>query len=67
MARLNLVIDVILKDLDDEPKVQVAALHQVAVFVVCLAVRDEHPEALHDLGLNYDLGGVPVGLVPYQL
>ena len=61
---LNLVVDVVLEDLDDEAQVQVAALDQVAVVVVCLTVADEQPEALHDLGLNYDFWGVPVWLRP---
>lgn len=64
VAGLDLVVDVVLKDLDDEAQIEMAALDQVAVVVVELAEADEHPEALHDLGLNYDFGGVPVGLRP---
>jgi len=60
----NLVIDYILKDLNDESQVQVAALDEVAVLIVGLTVTCEHPETLHDLGLIDRVRGVELRVVP---
>lgn len=67
MARLDRVIYYILEDLDDQSQIEVTPFDQVAVLVVSLAVADEHPEALHDLGLDDCVGGVPLRLVPNEL
>ena len=64
MPCFNLVIDYILKDLNDESQVQVAALDEVAVLIVGLTVTCEHPETLHDLGLIDRVCGVELRIVP---
>jgi len=60
----NLVIDYILKDLNDESQVQVAALDEVAVLIVGLTVTCEHPETLHDLRFIDRVRGVELRVVP---
>ena len=67
MARLDRVIYYILEDLNYQSQIEVTPFDQVTILVVSLTVADEHPEALHDLGLDDCVGGVPFRLVPNKL
>ena len=41
-----------------------STVHELAVLAVCLAITNEHPEALHDLTLDYHASRIPVMLIP---
>ena len=65
--RFHILVHYVLEHLNNQPQVQVTSLHQIAVFVVFLAVADEHPESLHHFGLADDFSCVPVWLIPNEL
>ena len=43
------------------------SLDKHAIFVICLTIRDKHPQSFHHLALNNHLRGIRSRLVPYML
>ena len=64
MLLFDRVIYYVREDLDDQVQVDVGALHQVAVVVVRLAVRNKLPEPIANFAVDYHLRGIRLGLVP---